>query len=36
MKPFTIPKLSCKTFAIEARQLVVQLALEMMKCFAAS
>ena len=33
MKPFTIAKLSCNTFAIEARQFVVQLALEMMKCF---
>ena len=36
MKPFTIPKLSCNTFASGARQLVVQLAFEMMKCLAAS
>ena len=36
MKPFTKPNLSRITFTTGTRQLVVQLALEMTWCFAAS
>src|SRR5213078_4304857 len=36
MKPCAIPNLSCKTFAIGARQLVVQLAFETITCFSGS
>ena len=36
MKPFSTPKLSTSTLAIGARQLVVQLALEMTSCLALS
>ena len=36
MKPFSTPKLSTRTLAIGARQLVVQLAFEMTSCLALS
>src|SRR6266513_912197 len=36
IKPWSMPKLSLRTFATGARQLVVQEALEMMWCFAGS
>src|SRR5438094_6040926 len=36
MNPYAMPNLSCKTFAIGARQLVVQLAFETITCFPGS